>query len=224
MEDFQPKRDLDKAQRDAMMEHIQNDDPYAANLQRITKDPAHHLAYDYFLENAPKELKKPRDRQKYAYAKGLQLAQDQDAADAVYSDYAAGKFDEKALGDMLESVDSPDGQHFGMRVKPEARTRVRAMMEEQKARRLNLQEQRETRISQTAHDAQILHALDDQITDYRKAAENGTDDTAKEKLKKAPARREMLLDRLMGDSDKAPAGGAPGTAKPTTSEFNKVVR
>lgn len=211
--------------RDLQLGQMRRQDPRAEQLARITKDPAHLAAYDYFKTTAPKEIRDPEERSHYAYNQSLRLAQDQEDVDAVIEARAKGELSDESMAAMLESVDSPDGQHFGLRVRPEARVRTRTMKAERGMRKQNLQEQRELRIAQASHDAQILRTLDDQVSDYRKALETSNDSTAKAKLEKAQRDREMILERMMGSAAQGGKTSASQDGKPVDqSRLNALIR
>ena len=166
--------------RDLQLDQMRRQDPWADHLGRVTKDPSHMLAYDYFKETAPKEIKDPEARAKYAYAQGLRLAQDQDAVNSVMEHRALGKIDDETMNSMLESVDDPSGNHYGLRIKPEARARVRTMEAEGRMRkeqeRIREADVREARMAEASR----LDSINSLLRSAQKRAELGDEAAKKE--------------------------------------------
>lgn len=207
--------------RDIGMERLRSQDPNLERIARMTKNPAHLRAYDYFTEAAPKEIRDPEQRRRFAQNKALQLAEDEDGVDALYEARALNKIDDDAIAEMVESVDSPDGQHFGLRIKPEARAKVRSLLAESKMRKLTLAEQRESRIANSAANTQLLRAINDQIDDLRKDLESDTGNASlKAALASAYKERDDVKKMLMGKSGES---SAPSSQKPVDATRAKAL-
>jgi hypothetical protein len=174
--------DARNIERDAAVTRIKSDDPELERLQRLTKSPGPLMAYEHYLDTAPKELKTPEARRKYAYNQSLRIAQDEDAVAALYESYADGKLDAQALDSFLEPVMGANGEDFGMRVKsdPKVRTRVRSLVAESGLRkerqRASEASAREARLSEASR----MDSINSLIRSAQKRAETGDPAAAKE--------------------------------------------
>lgn len=213
-------------ERDYKSEKLRFADPMQERLAKVTDNPAHLLAYEHFRDSAPETIADPSERGRFAYAKSLQLARDADAVAALWDAYSDGELDDVAIGELTESVDDASGNNYGMMVRntPEARARVNSILAQQRGRKLKLQEQRESRISNASRDAQILRSLDDEISDLREQSRlDGGNADIKKALEEARIRRRAIIKRLEGDD--MPASPAPSAAKPVDKkETDRLLR
>lgn len=108
-------------------------DPYEDDLSKITKKPAHRLAYRHFQKTAPADITDPEERRQYAYHNALQLAED----DEVIND-----LDEAAALDGLTAaqkaflrkatvpVQGERGEYYGRRLRPDLTPEERDTIQE----------------------------------------------------------------------------------------------
>jgi len=96
-------------------------DPYQQRLMRITKDPAHLLAYEDMVSMNSKLP--PRQRQEMAFQAATALAQDQPAVEAIEATLDNAKTPEEYAAKrskLIEDIKSPSGRYIGSRIKPDA--------------------------------------------------------------------------------------------------------